>query len=69
MNEGKNIRIGRKVVGFMCCRTEPYPFGESECFPMYGDVERLPDEPVIQKKSLQERLAEAVARLEQEHKE
>ena len=56
-----NIRIGKKIVGFMCLSSEePYPFGEHECVPIFGKMEQIQDIPNVQKKSIEERINEVL---------
>lgn len=59
------IRIGKKVVGFVCVRSEPYPWGDSECFPILGPTERLPEDCAIQEQPIQERINEAVKEIKE----
>ena len=56
----KKIRLGYKVVGYMCMRTEPYPYGESECIPIFGPLEQLPEEKETKRQSLQDQIDKAV---------
>lgn len=47
MKSGRIIKIGKKITGFMCFRSEPYPYGNGECVPIFGQMEQLPEKPKI----------------------
>jgi hypothetical protein len=60
-----NIRIGRPVVGFICLRSEPYPWGDAECMPLLGPPQQLPQETKAPPLTLKERVRNAVARIKE----
>jgi hypothetical protein len=57
----KPIKIGRKIEGFMC--------GSFGCIPFIGPMEELPEDFVIQEKSLKEQIDEAVLKIKQMEQE
>lgn len=52
----KRIRIGKRVVGFVC--------GHSECLPIFGPIERLPEKPIIKQLTLKQRINKATKEIQ-----
>lgn len=55
----------------MCFRSEPYPWGKSQCLPMYGSMRELPDRPDSEANvmSLKDRVHQAMESVRRQERE